>query len=241
VTASSRSVADLAGTGPDTALNAALAKAQAAFPPVKRTRQVDVETKTGGHYSYRYAALEDILAAVRPHLAEHGLALTQVLDHDAAGAVLRTELRHVAGGLIGGAYPLEAAGLSAQELGSLITYVRRYAVTALLGIATEDDDDGQAAGPAKADKPRGRGRRAGGSKLPEDVRPTEDQIRQMNAVLSDLYRMDPAIEWTETARRIAGVDGSMLTRAGAENVLHELGVILAQLVAEHGPPDYGET
>jgi hypothetical protein len=131
-------------------LNAALASAQAEFPPIPQDRKVEVEAKSGARYSYTYAPLESILAAVRPVLAKHGLALLQLLEDDGRGPALRTELRHSGGGLVSGTFPLPRVPEDPQALGSMLTYLRRYAVTAVLGIATERDDDGERAKP----KPR---------------------------------------------------------------------------------------
>ena len=118
-------------------LNAALAAAQGEFEPIKKEKEV----KTGS-YSYSYAPLDLILEKCRPILSKHGLALTQLLESDGNGPAIRTELRHAAGGVIGSSFPLPTMPQKAQELGSLLTYLRRYAIVALLGIAAEDDDDG---------------------------------------------------------------------------------------------------
>lgn len=124
-------------------LNMALARAQAEFASIPRDRTVTVKTKTGGEYKFAYAPLDTILAVVRPHLAKNGLAITQQLTSDREGhPMLETMLLHADGGSLSGRFPLRTDGMSPQELGSLITYVRRYALVALLGIASEEDDDG---------------------------------------------------------------------------------------------------
>jgi hypothetical protein len=120
-------------------LNAALAAAQGEFPAITKSKVVK-----SGAYSYSYAPLDAILAAVKPALEKHGLAVVQLLD----GPGLRTELRHKSGGVIGATFPFDAPA-KAQELGSLVTYLRRYALSAILGIAAEDDDDGAQATAAK--------------------------------------------------------------------------------------------
>jgi len=117
-------------------LNAALAKAQAAFPKIKREKSVNT-----GSYSYSYASLDAILEATRKPLSDNGLALVQLLD----GGGIRTELRHSAGGVVGGTFPLPTIPERPQDLGSMLTYLRRYAVVAILGIAPEEDDDGASA------------------------------------------------------------------------------------------------
>jgi hypothetical protein len=121
-------------------LAAALAKAQAAFPTVKRDKEVKVTTKSGATYTFKYAPLESILAAVRGPLSSNGLVLVQMLDEGA----LVTTLLHESGASIGGRVDLPTT-TNIQELGSAVTYLRRYAIQAMLGIAAEEDDDGNSA------------------------------------------------------------------------------------------------
>lgn len=124
-------------------LAGALAKAQAAFPPITRDREVTVTSRrTGATYKFRYAPLDTIFSAVRAPLSENGLAIVQLLD----GADLVTMLMHESGVSIHGRVPLpRVEGESVQEYGSAVTYLRRYALQAILGIASEEDDDGNAA------------------------------------------------------------------------------------------------
>jgi len=63
------------------ALAKALVAAQAEFPPIERSKDVRVQTKTGGSYSFSYAPLDAILNSVRPVLTKHGLAVSQLLGH----------------------------------------------------------------------------------------------------------------------------------------------------------------
>lgn len=121
-------------------LSAALAKAQAKFAPIERSRTVTVTMASGGKYTFNYASLDTIFLAVRPALAENGLAITQLIVHDE----LITLLLHAGGGRLEARSPLPKVGRP-QELGSAITYARRYAVQAILGVAAEEDDDGNAA------------------------------------------------------------------------------------------------
>ena len=118
-------------------LAAALAKAQASFPAISRDKEVTVKLKTGGEYKFKYAPLDSILAAVRGPLAANGLAIVQLLDED----VLVTSLLHESGAILSGRTPIPASE-GVQAYGSAITYLRRYSIQALLGIAAEEDDDG---------------------------------------------------------------------------------------------------
>lgn len=120
----------------------ALAAAQAKFPAISKERTARVESRKGegSSYSYHYADLSDVLAAVRPHLAEHGLAILQPMAWSGSPWLV-TRLIHSSGQWIESVYRLTEYERP-QDMGSAITYARRYAITALLGIAAEEDDDG---------------------------------------------------------------------------------------------------
>lgn len=129
----------------------ALAKAQAKFPLIPKDKQVQA-----GARKYNYAELSTVIDLTKPVLLENGLVLTHGMESNGHTA-LTCRISHVSGEWMESAYPLPTTANS-QEIGSAITYGRRYTLCAMLGIATEDDDDGAqttqpkaqaAAGPAK--------------------------------------------------------------------------------------------
>jgi hypothetical protein len=122
------------------AIAVALAKAQGSFGQVKKDKKVKVTTKSGSSYEFSYAPLESILDAVREPLAENGIVIVQMLD---AGDLV-TMMLHESGESITGRAPLPPSP-DIQGMGSAVTYLRRYAIQAMLGIAAEDDDDGNRA------------------------------------------------------------------------------------------------
>lgn len=118
----------------------ALAEAQGKFPKITKDKTVDT-----GKYSYSYATLASVLDAIRPVLAEHKIATVQVTDFDDDGRfLLISRLAHESAEWVESRYPLPNDA-SPQEMGSAITYARRYSACALAGITAEDDDDGQRA------------------------------------------------------------------------------------------------
>jgi hypothetical protein len=126
-------------------LVAALIKAQTAFPSIKKNRTAQIKTEKGT-YSYRYADLADILSEVTPILLKQGLALSQCFDVTKGGELLLiTRLLHTSGQSLSSALPLHWSGARMQELGAQITYLRRYALAAILGIAAEEDTDAREA------------------------------------------------------------------------------------------------
>lgn len=94
-------------------------------------------------FKSKYAPLSDILNLVRPILSKHGLSIVQAPTGDGEHIIIYTTLLHSSGEFM--EFPpltLRTDKATAQGAGSAITYGRRYAISAILGISSEDDDDG---------------------------------------------------------------------------------------------------
>lgn len=116
-------------------LYGALAKAQGEFPPIHKDKTVSVKTRTGGGYSYDYADLATILKAVTPVLSKHEIAVIQRLQD----GVVETMLIHSSGESISSSTPIPVSGTNHHDIAGGYTFFRRHALTALLGIAADDD------------------------------------------------------------------------------------------------------
>lgn len=93
-------------------------------------------------FKSEYADLASIWDTCKLALTSNGLAVIQTTDqYPSGGVVLNTMLVHSSGEWISGAYPVNPVKQDPQSLGSAITYARRYALQAILGIATENEDD----------------------------------------------------------------------------------------------------
>lgn len=127
-----------------TSLAKALAQAQAEITPPKKNKTAKVETQKGA-YSYKYANLADMKEGYRGPLHKHGLSITHAIEPENGHLILSSTLLHESGEWIASDYPV-ASYPRPQELGSAITYGKKYNVGCLLDISSEeDDDDGQAA------------------------------------------------------------------------------------------------
>ena len=108
-------------------------------------------TANAGQYSYKYATLASTLSAVRPVLAKHGLSLIQLpgrkMDNDVELLTLTTILGHSSGQSIENYFEMYPPKRDPQGIGSAMTYMRRYVVMAIVGIAGADDDDAEKAQP----------------------------------------------------------------------------------------------
>lgn len=118
----------------------ALLLSQQQFPTITKDKTAKVPTKSGGQYSYTYADLTSVLDAVKPVLLKNGLVLQHGAEANGHNAI-NCRLSHISGEWQESALNLPD-GVEAQSMGSAVTYYRRYTACAMLGISTEDDDDG---------------------------------------------------------------------------------------------------
>ena len=96
------------------------------------------------HFGQRYATLGAIIDTVRAPLAKHGLAVIQSVSAGDGKVRLKTAIIHTSGEFVSSEVEA-AAGTNIQHIGSAITYLRRYALCAMLSIVGDVDDDGEAA------------------------------------------------------------------------------------------------
>lgn len=148
-------------------LAGALAAFQAEAPVIPKKQTAKIETQGGRNYSYTYADLATMAPVVLPLLAKHGLAFTALpsAGHDGGPPLLVGMLLHTSGQYVCGELPI--TGKTPQEIGSSLTYGRRYLLGCLTGVVSDDDDDGQLAEKA-ARRPR---KAASGRAGPEPVNP----------------------------------------------------------------------
>jgi len=128
-------------------LVSALAMAQSEIKAPERNRTVKVsprdQSKTS--YSFKYATLDHIIDIIRGPLTSNGLWFTQIMKDDQGTYILDTRLMHSSGQWLACQVPLIVEGGSNQQFGSALTFMRRYSLTSLLGIAAEEDDDANVA------------------------------------------------------------------------------------------------
>lgn len=115
------------------ALASALAKAQGEI-------QNPHKDAVNSHFRSRYADLSGGLEAIRPALAKHELAFVQTTARNGDDLALITRLMHASGQWIESTYPVCKIGPRQIEMGSALTFARRYALFALVGIAGSDDE-----------------------------------------------------------------------------------------------------
>ena len=118
----------------------AIIRARPEIAPIARTKSAR---------NYKYATLDSVIELLSLVLPKHGLGWVQALSTEEGRPVLVTRIIHESGEWIEDALALPQTKLAgganeSQELGASITYFKRYALSAMFGIATDDDTDGVA-------------------------------------------------------------------------------------------------
>lgn len=132
-------------------LAAALSKAQAEMPAAQMNA-------TNPFLKNKYADLGSVIETARPVLAKHGLSVVQLPIGDGGRIGVETVLLHESGEWVSNELTLDAADekgkSAAQVAGSIISYLRRYSLSAALGIYADEDTDGNKPQPKPEPAPR---------------------------------------------------------------------------------------
>lgn len=152
-------------------LATALAKAQGAVRPA-------IKDSTNPHFKSRYADLAAVWDACREALSAHGLSVAQLVVDADQGIGVETVLMHASGQWLSSTFSMPVSKNDAQGVGSAVTYARRYALAAMVGVAPEDDDGNAAVASRSKPEPR---RLA--QVLDEHRPPSEDEVRTADRIL----------------------------------------------------------
>lgn len=141
-------------------LATALSKAQGEFSAVTKTKTATVKNSSGVFlYSFKYADWSDMLEMLRPVLAKHGLSISQIPKLREGKLRLVTQLMHSSGAVREDDGFVLPEGLEPQKLAGHVTYYKRIAGSAMLGISAEEDTDAPPE-EKKGPLPTGLGKRA---------------------------------------------------------------------------------
>lgn len=224
-------------------LAAALAAFQGEMPTVAKSNRAEVPTKSGGKYTYTYADLADVSEAAMPLLAKHELAFTCCPRATERGYELVGVLLHSSGESREGALPI--AGNSPQEMGSSITYMRRYLLGCLTGLVTDDDDDGHLAQQAGAKRAQRKPRQSRAKdKAPESplLNTKGDLARHMFSLFNEvgISGRDERLAYVSdvVGRSVQG--SAAMTDADAEQVVASLNTMRDRLRAEADAQEAGQ-
>lgn len=133
----------------------ALVAAQKALKNPHVDSKAKVPTKTGGSYEYKYLSLPALLEHVEGVFGKHDLAIMQEVTEAQRGIGVTTRILHRSGEWLDLGPLVLPAGGTPQEHGSAVTYARRYALAAAVGLAADEDDDASSAQRAAHTPPSG--------------------------------------------------------------------------------------
>lgn len=155
-------------------LAAALAAAQGQMKAAPKSGLAKVRTKSGVEFSYRYSTFDEIWEMVRKPLSDNGLAIIQIPATGENGFYLETTIAHSSGQWVTGVMelPVDSSRMSViQAMGTAITYARRYMLSAMVGIASDEDTDAQGSEDETQQK-----KRQPVAKGPAPWRPTKEEF-----------------------------------------------------------------
>ncbi len=159
-------------------LASALAKAQGEM-------QAAIKDSVNPFFKSKYADLGSVWDAARPVLSKNGLCVIQSTEMIGEKIVMVTTLAHSSGQWMKSFLPLNPAKNDSQSVGAAITYLRRYSLSALVGVVCDDDDDGETdVGRGKAQTPS-----ANINKKPETIvieRIDENEVKTISTLLEKL-------------------------------------------------------
>jgi hypothetical protein len=118
-------------------LATALSKFQGEITPAPKD-------STNPFFKSKYSDIATIIEHAKPVLVKNGLALSQLPSNDGDLVNVTTLLLHTSGEWLSSTLSMKPVKVDPQAIGSCITYIRRYSL-AILGIVTEEDDDGNSA------------------------------------------------------------------------------------------------
>lgn len=122
-------------------ISAALAKAQGTIVAAGKSGY-------NPHFKSKYSELSDVWDACRKSLSDNGLSVVQMPQSKGGEVRLTTILSHSSGQWFKSSLTSISAKNTPQGVGSVITYLRRYALSSMVGVASDDDDGNEATQPA---------------------------------------------------------------------------------------------
>lgn len=179
------------------------------------------------HFRSKYADLAEVLNTVRPVFAKAGLGIVQSTSFDGAMVSVDTVLTHKSGGYITSRASCIPAKSDAQGVGAATTYLRRYALAAIAGVAQEDDDGNSAAhGQPPAARPIAK------AEPKAEAKPTKDQLEELTKLALEIKNCSSLDELELLRPRIRELPDS-LKKTAMENAKAQADLIRSEQ-AENG-------
>lgn len=210
-----------------------LAKALAKF-------QADIKDpardKDNPYFKSKYVALDGLLDAVRPVLAANGLSFIQSPVSNGQDMGVATLLMHDSGEWIeSDPFMLHAVKNDPQAGGSAITYARRYSLSAVLGVAWDDDDDANMAtkghqSRSNAQNAPAKGNYTKAGRQAEKTASSSSQTQKKPTSVDDYYQL--VIDWARANEAVMFI-GPLLKEKFNKGHFKELSLVEAKAFYEN--------
>lgn len=181
--------------------------------------------KDNPYFESKYVALDGLLDAVRPVLATNGLSFIQSPVSNGQDMGVTTLLMHDSGEWIeSDPFVLHAVKNDPQAGGSAITYARRYSLSAVLGVAWDDDDDANIATKghqscSNARETASKGNRIQNNATAEKTPPQQAPLPKKPTTVHDYYEL--TIDWAREHKAVAFI-GPLITEKFHKNKFETL-------------------
>jgi hypothetical protein len=195
-------------------LAAALAKAQSGM-------KAAIKDSSNPFFKSNYADLAAVWDACKSQLAANGLAISQHPATDEHGNILvETALIHSSGQWMSSTLAMKPVKNDPQAFGSAITYARRYALAAVVGVVTEDDDGNHASG--RADGKPSHAEVAKAAEPPKQPTAKERVFKIIEERIGEKVAADNAAKWKPIIAATGVKVSTKMTDDEAEKVLFVL-------------------
>jgi hypothetical protein len=210
--------------------------------PALHDAQEDVEasikrdaTASGGKFSYDYTTLDTLIEHVKGPLNDNGLMFTQSNESIDGTPHLVTTIIHESGQWIKSETAMCVPENDPQEFGSAMTYARRYGLSAILGIASEQDDDGATASRSRS---QSKSKSNGQPKASKDEPISDKQKGFIKGLCDDKVHPDEGLFDAEA------IEDFILDKAGADDLSglnkHQASGLIEKMQALPDETDDGE-
>ena len=163
-----------------------------------------MKDSTNPHFKSKYADLSSVRAAIRDPFAKHGLAISQWPRTTDRSVEIETILSHKSGQFISETVSCPLQKMGAQEIGSALTYLRRYSMMAISGVAPDDDDGNCASAhdePSKNSEKVWSGK-SGANARDDELQATRYYVTSSKVKFSKITSIQALREWWEKEKPI---------------------------------------
>jgi hypothetical protein len=216
-------------------LAAALAKAQGELEGAHKD-------SANPFFKSKYADLASVWDACRGPLSENGLAIVQLPRADGNAVTMETRLMHSSGQWIEGELTAVAKDEGPQSIGSAVTYLRRYMLQAVTGVAPEDDDGNAAtsegAPPQKNTRPpKSPAKQVAeqhGMKTADELQPSLNYKRAMDKITAAVRERD--VNAIAGVMNLAEQNKDKLIKSEYDGIVNECTMALKKIKAAEKEP-----